>query len=320
MSTHTWVMANHGMHGNHATDLHRTEHEGVVFVTASDMQVYASFPMLNLLTGEMDELWLLKEQYENYRNNREAKKPHSRFFELHTIGLPTHEEYRAAQAPHVEGYVHPSSSHSVIQDKGGHWWSGTLFDRVTCRHYFEDSTLEDGVYHPPELKFVYPWLQYLGADDDEMWLPKWHSRQGEKERLFLCSREVAKAIGEMGVWGIYCPQGAARTDVDLAKSEASVVRAAMVDGMEDRLKALEEKSANSESRLTTAIKDKEKAEEAAGKTLDELTQLQKEAVDKTMVAQLRLRTKELEERCGELEADLAAARSGGSGGLPWSSL
>jgi len=297
-----WVI-NGTVTTTHAVPLARVEHEGQTFITASDMGVYISHPLLNLFTGKTEEIWLTKEQQDQYRVRNDEGAPHDRTFELPSIGLPNYTEIRQSTAPRIEGFTRPDSASRVIQDHGGHWWAGSV-ERMSVRPYY----IRRGKHEPPQLAFLLPYLRYLGADDAELWVPVWHHRNDQKDRLTLCTREVSKVIGEVGVWGFYYPQATARHDEALARKEAMKVAQSQVVAFDTQMTALRQKLEDTNVQLKTA--------EAA---LTVATRKADEAEAALSTARLKQKLAAAEERCRELEADLLAARSG-KRGLNWSSV
>ena len=88
-----WTMRDNGYEvgHTHVKALCRNEHEGVVYITTTDLCVYVSFPMLNVISGKTEELWLTREQYKNFQSLSHAREledqPHPRLFELPKIGM-----------------------------------------------------------------------------------------------------------------------------------------------------------------------------------------------------------------------------------------
>ena len=193
------------------TALSRIEWEGVTYITSTDMVVYVSVPLLNLYTGKVSELWLNKKQFENHdRQLRfEYEQPHPRIFQLPNIGLIR--PPRSWGENDLQGFTGPGSSIGVIRDNAGHWWAG-----AAIRHGAQAYKTEK-----QELRFVTPWITYLGDDEDCLLHDtSLFGTSGQFEKVTLCSYAVAEVLTETGMWKYYTPKGKAQTNATLARKEA----------------------------------------------------------------------------------------------------
>jgi hypothetical protein len=229
MSEHQNFLAENGyeVSAGYGTAVSTGEFDGATFTTFSDFSVRRRFPLYNVLTGKTEDLWLTAEQVKNLQNRllqiQNEGQPHPRLFKLHEIGVPDRETYsRAINAGnHVQGHTGSHMTISSVMDLGGHWWCGNP-TRFTTHPYFIPKEGKGGAYNSAydvgSILFTTPDLGYLGADDGEIWQRGGH-RRDMQVRVTLCTRRVAKVIEEAGVFGQYFPVGAARTDVNVARTE-----------------------------------------------------------------------------------------------------
>ncbi len=298
-----------------AVPLHRTEHEGETFITASDMKVYISHPLLNLWTGETKELWLTQDQIDSYRERAcgMEQELHPRMFDLPTLGLPTYQDLREARQkgkPKIEGWTGPSTCLSVVQDGGGHWWSGSI-ERSNIKHYFESNPM--GKFRPV-LRFAYPWLRYLGADGDEMMRePNYASRQGGERQIILCTDAVAGVIKEMGMWGLYSPKGEARHTPSRALKQMKILRAPMLLGVQLQLKQAMENQNETEPLLKQAQKDLNVAQMMLNEAQQALAIERDKTKLHTRIEELVAEVAQLKDTNWSLTNDLEAARTATNG-------
>jgi len=274
-TTMSWILnQNNGISGSHETVLTRLTHEGNwpgedgEFIVTVDMNVYKVFPLLNLINGDVEELWLTKEQTQNYRESARAiyeHPPHERMFELPKIGI-TKKHLKSPIEGHSTGTIY-----SLIRDKGGHWWNGSLRDWHTkpYMHSFGPRSKK-----PPELRFLYPSLRYIGPDADEMWFPRWRD-SSEKTRITICTYEVWRTIEAQGMQDVYYPRGKEQHDVELAIVACAAMKASLMANIID-----------DENSATNLLKDAEKDGKAAW-----------------------ARAHEAEATLSELEAELVEARA-----------
>jgi len=279
---------------HYAKVVSRVTLEGVTYITSADLNVYVSYPLFNCHTGDVEELWLTAAQKQHFREAREFTPPPPRMFDLPKIGLPQNSR-RTKDS--VDGHLSPGSLTSVRQDNGGHWWCGDS-DSCSVRPYMTEPVKLEGVFKPPELRFLFPNLSYLGPDT-EVWYNEWRS-EGQKTRLTLCSSDVAKIISSHGVWGHYFPKGKARIDVKLAGKQANKHRAGMVDydSMKLEVKAANKATEAAEQRWHEAMDRQNAADTDMRQTKGALErQIENQAAE---IKQLTERLRDAEERVLDL--------------------
>jgi len=272
----------------------RTEHEGIVYITSTEMKVYVSVPLLNLYTCVVDELWLTHEQVQGFRRSSYAtppQTPHPRTFDLPKIGLPRVDD---RDTDRIQGFTSASSSMDVVMDDGGHWWCGGSRRHPGARPYYQDGQERD-------LRFVTPWLDYLGVDGSELVAPQGAYRSNVLYKLTLCSYPVRTAIEAVGMWGHYFPEGEARIDPKLAREEALAIKPGIVEKI--RLDSIDETNVIMENladltkshQKTTILLDKANSQiEAFAILIEELeTQLAQVKKDKS-IANVRIAELEIE--------------------------
>jgi len=277
------------VHSTSAKALCRNDHEGVTYITTTDLGVYVSIPTLDLRTGKTEEVWLNRTQYEEFRRPMSNSLPlNPRIFELPKIGI------KKPSNPPLDGYRDPYTMLGIIQDKGGHWWHGDMKSFTVRPYYVEDKSVP---YRGPLLRFVMPWLQYIGNDTEHWWCRRWNNNE-EKARITICTREVMKVISKLGVWGYYVPTGRARIDVTLARKEAERVRDNQVGSILEQLEVAKAKILAVSSDLEKSIGDSAKLQEQVA-SLTEKTEAA--AAEKTTLLE---RIEQLRARCEELEEQL----------------
>ncbi len=237
-------------------------------ITASDFCVYTRYPMMNLVYGTMDELWLRQtapskdneypSRLDGWEVERNSRKPHPRMLQLFKEKLlPTHEQ-RRTHPTKLEAYTHPGTTISIVKDNGGHLWCGDLSRSSVKMFTIKREPGKDAPFrHPePQIMFAQPHLSYLGPDDGEeiWWTEYWRGSRADdvKHRLTICTYEVRKVIEESGMWGHYHPVGEARTDPEKAKEgiEAVKGRAWDYDKLKGRITELEGEVRDSETRAS----------------------------------------------------------------------
>lgn len=218
----------------HSTELCRNTLDGVTYITSTNLKVYISFPILDLHTGETDELWLDRKQHDHYRvPPHRHEKPHPRMWGLPVIGLPRVPD--RGLKTRIEAFVGSALSMTIVQDGGGHWW--VTSDRPTVVAHV---TVVEGC---SELHFTTPWVQHIGPDNKEMWFEREHfSSSNSAERVALCTRKVYHAITETGMVGHYFPMGKARKDPELATQQALTLKTKVIAGIQQGLVVTSEKS------------------------------------------------------------------------------
>lgn len=237
---------------------------GVPHLTSSDLVIYTGHPLLDLRNGKVRTVWVTTNDpnhrlrpWDLQRDDRNLVHP--RTFDLPRLGTKTLPEG-------IEAFYRPDSSISVFQDGEGHWWTGTLNynhrggGRVGFRPYvFEDPSAGQHLDQRLKLGYVYPWVDYLGPKP--LWSETWRQDNPVHIELTFCTREVAKAINDTGMWHYYHPEGKARSDPERAKREALKIKAEMVEinEMREELKALRSEVA--------------KVRESETRTLNEATQI-----------------------------------------------
>lgn len=257
--------------------------KGQEHITANDFVVYTRYPLMDLVTGKHTELWRRNQvptsgereypqRFDGWEVERSehCRKPHPRIFEVFEKKLlPT-----SCEGERLDGNITPGFVTGVVKDEGGHLWSGDL-TRRTVRMYAER---EEGSFDEPQIKFITPYLSYLGVDGDEIWWTE-HYRRNEadiKRRLTICNHAVRKLIEESGLWGHYFPEGKARTDVNVAAAEIQALadQAWDYDKLKGQISALEAEAVQAEKDAETLAKKLRDSQRTAGeiKTVnDELT-------------------------------------------------
>jgi hypothetical protein len=251
--------------------LSEIEHEGQypgedgTFIVTTRMNVYRSHHLLNLWTGEVEELWLTQAQVEAFRLKmidlqKDKAKPCPRMFDLPKLGL-TKES--------VEAFA-GTTTYRLLKDGEGHLWS-TSYDHGSYQPYVHNfpapGPRSKQKWKPPELRFAFPYVRYVGhGGDEELWLPGWGGSD-RKDRLTICTHAVRRVIEKFGMQGVYFPQGPARNDEKLAEKECREMRAGLVTTILEN-----EKSA------TNALRD---AEDRADRHWREVQQLNQKVTELT---------------------------------------
>lgn len=282
---------------------------GETLILASDHRVYQRFPLLYILDGTEHELWLTREQIDNFRPMEVAKwgDPDPRCFDLANIGVSKKELRQQT----VEGWITPACTTAVMQDKKGGWWLGG-------REGFVRPYLVKHKRKLPEVRFLFPRAQYMGDDVQNLWRTGW-TNADSKERLTICAREVQKVISEAGIWGHYFPKGKAMTDVGIAAKEVEAVRAKMVDPLKRKYRDAKNDIKSAQAKIDLLTKEKvtlEKDNALLAKTVEELREHVK-AAPSDALQELRRELRLSNERADKAEAALAAAREE-NGGWDWS--
>jgi len=305
-----WTLENHCMIQCNETIISEVKHEtnwvgdNGTFIVTNLMNVYRSHQITNLLTGKLEDLWLTKEQIENFnRNNHELIKVeiHPRSFELAKIGIKT----VSAGSQKLEGFS-DGSSFCLTFDKEGHIWHGH-FDISPPRaylHQFKPPRGKNNLWKPPELRFVRPYLTYLGPDEPEVWMP---SRRGSKKRLAIHNDDVRQVIEKHGMIGRYFPQGAARTQPALAEKQMKKLKANTLIELEAALKG---KMDGIKTELDIAQQNLIQEKKDHGQTQGELRKHVSEGLKaKDGTDRLKAEIENLKEQVTDLEDDLQVARS-----------
>lgn len=281
-----------------ATALCRTEHEGQTYVTGSDMCIYISFPFLDLSTGITHELWLTKDQIQNFEGT-EKKALHPRTLYLPEIGLPT------SNSKSLHGFSSEGNHISVLQDGGGHWWAGS-WNHQYVQSYWTHPLNEKGPFQKKELRFCFPHLIYLGTDEGPLWIQRWASKNIDKDLVTIATYEVQEAIKEVGVQGHYFPTGRARTNVALATKQAKALRKRLILGCQDQAKAQIQSAKEEVDKLTAALQTAQRDHQDIAREFQAYKDTQKVlmAQEKAQAKTLKLR----EQRIAELEEELEELR------------
>lgn len=274
------------------------------------MNVYSRFPLLNLFSGAKEEMWLTREQCEHFRTegselNRAA--PNDRMFDLPALGLILPGSGKNA----LYGFAQATSYH-ILMDGEGHIWHGR-HDQASVRAYMHQTPQRS-----LELRFTYPYLSYIGPDEEEIWLHPWSDHK-QKVRLTICTYIVHTVLEKLGMQNHYFPKGAARTDPGIAQTECKKMHAMMMDTL---VKAKAQATCDLEiARATMAILD-EKAIQSA-KELTEtkaaLVEAEKNAAPANSFDYLQQETAVANERAQVAENALATARECNEG-WDWSNI
>jgi len=300
-----WIFAERGiLQRCSETVVSRVDHKGqytegdCTFIVTDRMIVYRSHPLLNLFTGAVEEIWLTREQVETYRQNGfdlHKKPPHPRLFDLPRIGLKRDEQ--------LEGF-NSSTVWTLAIDGEGHLWHGQTGE-LHARPYMHSFETSEKGWKPPELRFMYPHLSYIGPDTDEIWLTPW-GEKGRKFRLTIASYKVRKALEPTGMLEHYFPQGKARTDEKLAVEQAEKLKVKILGDLEKTIAA---RTADAVEKMETALYDL-KREEDAHKETKKLLVPRDEAYTRIAAEKSRLEKERdtLLKRVRDLEDDLEIAR------------
>jgi len=200
---------------------HRGDQDGT-FIVTNEMNVYRSFPLLHVPTGNIEELWLTQAQVRAYQEHQEPKAPHPRLFDLPKIGL---KPAKNRQEP-LQGFS-GGTTFNIVFDNEGHLWHGSPEQHVSCYLHKETN-------RTPVIRFFYPYMIYIGPDREDLWLARWGAA-GEKERIYICTYAIHRAIEKAGLKSHYIPQGRARTSLKIATKQMAVAKARLIMDVDDKV-------------------------------------------------------------------------------------
>ena len=314
----TYTMTHHRvMRSPHLKELHRHTHEGAIYVMSSDMTLYIVVPLTDLFTGEPGEVWITKEQWKEFEpdGTKELHEPPcDRFHKLTDIGLVKPKDSRNPKK--IMAFTSDTHSMSVIKDKEGHFWQGD-YDRFVIMAVY-DKVEETAPYRwpKPKLRFVFPYLNYLGPPKKALWKKAWGD-EGELERLTFCTQEVQKAIVKTGAFGTYFPEGSARTNVSLATQEATATWEKQMGNVKEALILKKKEVTTLQSDLEGAKEDNHVLQKEHDKAIRKITaleaQLEENAAQPEAVSLLQKQLEQANMRADTAEKTLGTAREENSG-------
>jgi hypothetical protein len=287
-------------------------------IVTDRMNIYRSYPVLNLFNGETEELWLTKTQVEKYQQSstslsNEKNTPDPRTFELPTIGLTRPDRTE----PELQGFSE-ASSWNLVKDDAGHLWCGRLNEPSMRPYMHHCNPKARKNSHPPELRFLYPYITYIGPDEGDIWMNPWGDSK-RKVRLTICTYEVHNVIEDLGMRNSYFPTGLARTHVEAAQKECSALRKFLMrtliqaeDSAKSQLKAARQQASCFE-------KEAETAQLELGKLKKELEAARKDAPTSTTIKQWAKEAADAIKRAERAENALETARENNTG-WDWSAV